>query len=264
MSDAVRREQHGQRASSSLESRLEIIVSTIQEFAQLHFDARAPLGPDGDIVDAVAAGVNFLGEELDVAYAEIERRVAERTAELERATDELRRVARHDQLTGLPNRMLFWDRLNQRLTQSERRSEDFAVLFIDLDGFKGVNDTWGHSVGDQLLVRVADRIRSRLRTGDSAARIGGDEFLVLLDEVDSAESALGIAHRLCADLEAPFDIASTKRGVSATIGVAIGPANMASADELVNAADAAMYSAKHDGPGRCALYGLALEGNAEA
>jgi diguanylate cyclase (GGDEF)-like protein len=240
--------------SPDFEARLIAIAATIQEFAQLHFGVRAPVGPDGDIVDAVAAGVNFLGDELEVSYREIEQRVADRTVELELVTDEMRQRALHDQLTGLPNRTLFWDRLTHRLRQGPRRSESYAVLFIDLDGFKVVNDSWGHATGDQLLIDVAKRISSELRTGDSAARIGGDEFLVLLDQVASAFAALDIAKRLGEVLHTPFDVGPSSHTITAAIGIAMASPSLRSADELVSAADTAMYAAKRDGPGRCHLY----------
>ena len=130
-----------------LERRLEEVVSVIQELAALRFGARATVGPAGDIVDAVAAGVNSLGEELEASYQEIERQVADRTAELAMATQELRRRALHDDLTGLANRAAFWDRLTHRVDGAGRRTTGFAVLFLDLDGFKTVNDTLGHAAG---------------------------------------------------------------------------------------------------------------------
>lgn len=179
-----------------LEARLEEVVSTIQEFAALRFDARAPIGPDGDIVDAVAGGVNYLGEELEASFGEIERRVADRTAELAMATRDLGRRALHDELTGLPNRALFWEHLSHRLELADRRPTGFAVLFLDVDDFKVVNDTLGHGAGDRLLVEVASRIRAVLRAGDAAARMGGDEFVVLLDDVATKEAALVVAERL--------------------------------------------------------------------
>jgi diguanylate cyclase (GGDEF)-like protein len=236
------------------ERRLGDIVSTIQEFAALRFRARARIGPEGDIVDAVAAGVNFLGEELEASYSEIERRVSDRTAELAIATEELRGQALHDQLTGLANRVLFWERLSHRMSTANRRPTGFAVLFVDLDAFKTVNDTLGHAAGDELLVAVAAHIRAEVREGDTAARIGGDEFLVLLDEVVSMDAALAIAHRLAEALRTPLEIGTDRRITTASIGVAIGPESFETADAMVAAADAAMYDAKRHGPGRCVVY----------
>ena len=240
---------------SELERRLEEVVSVIQEFAALRFDARATVGAAGDIVDAVAAGVNALGEELEASYQEIERRVADRTAELAIATQELGRRALRDDLTGLANRAAFWDRLDHRLKAADRRGTGLAVLFLDLDDFKTVNDTLGHAAGDQLLVDVARRITGELRAGDTAARVGGDEFLVLLDEVATGEAALAVAHRVSDRLRAPYEFGLHGYTATSSIGVAVGPDGLASSDAIVAAADAAMYDAKRSGRGLCVLYG---------
>ena len=246
--------------AQDLERRLQDVVSAIQELAALQFDARAPVGPDGDIVDAVAAGVNFLGEELDASFSEIERRVADRTAELSIATQELSRQALHDELTGLPNRALFWEHLSHRLKVVDRRQTGFAVLFLDVDDFKIVNDTLGHAAGDQLLIDVASRLRAVLRVGDTAARVGGDEFVVLFDDVATTEAALVVAERVNEALRAPYEIGAERRIATASIGVAMGPDALGTADEVVAAADAAMYDAKRRGGGRCVLYREDLHG----
>jgi diguanylate cyclase (GGDEF)-like protein len=248
------------RPDQGFEGRLQDVVSTIEEFASLQFEARALVGPDGDIVDAVAAGVNFLGEELEASFREIERRVADRTSELAIATRELSRRALHDDLTGLPNRALFWEHLSHRLETAGRRQTGFAVLFLDIDNFKVVNDTMGHAAGDQLLVEVAARLRTALRAGDTAARVGGDEFVVLLDDVSTSEAALVVADRLGQGLRAPYEIGTDRRIATASIGVAVGPQGLETADDVVAAADAAMYDAKRRGGNRCVLYREDLHG----
>jgi len=240
--------------NSTIEGRLEGIVDTIQEFAGLRFGARALIGPDGDIVDAVAAGVNFLGEELDAAFREVERRVADRTAELAIANGELTRRALHDQLTGLPNRHLFWEYLSHRLALADRRQTGFAVLFLDLDGFKAVNDSLGHAAGDHLLAGVASRLRGALRESDIAARLGGDEFAVLVDEAATVEAAAVVAQRVTEALRSPYEIEEGRCTATASVGVAIGPAGFRTADDIVVAADHAMYEAKQAGGGRYVLY----------
>ena len=239
-----------------LERRLAEVVTVIQELGALRFDARASVGTSGDIIDAVAAGVNALGEELEATYREIERRVADRTAELAIATRELSRRALRDDLTGLANRAAFWDRLGHRLALANRRTKGFAVLFLDLDAFKSVNDTFGHAAGDQLLVDVARRITGELRAGDTAGRVGGDEFLVLLDDVATAEAALNVARRVDARLRDPYEFGGHRYVVTASVGVAVspGPGGLATADAVVAAADAAMYDAKRAGGGACVLY----------
>ncbi len=245
-----------------LEQRLEDIVSTIQEFAALRFDARAPISPRGDVVDAIAGGVNFLGEELGASFDEIERRVADRTAELSIATRELARRALHDELTGLPNRALLWEHLSHRVDLAARRQTGFAVLFVDIDAFKAVNDTRGHAAGDQLLVEAASRLRAALRTGDTAARVGGDEFVVLLDDVATTDAALLVAERLARALRRPYELGGERLIATASIGVAVGPQGLGSADDIVAAADAAMYDAKRHGGDRFVLYGEAQHGRA--
>jgi diguanylate cyclase (GGDEF)-like protein len=229
-------------------------VGTIQEFAVLRFKARAQVSPLGDIVDAVAAGVNFLGEELEASYGEIERKIADRTAELEIITHELTRRTLHDELTGLANRTLFWDRLSHRMSLASRRHAGYAVIFVDLDKFKEINDALGHGIGDQLLVDAATRIRGALRAGDTAARIGGDEFLVLLDAVGSPEEATIVANRLSAALREPYVLGAGQRIVSASVGTVVSSNEFKDADAVISAADTAMYEAKQRGPGQCVLY----------
>jgi diguanylate cyclase (GGDEF)-like protein len=234
--------------------RLDAIVSAIQAFASLHFEARAPLSPSGDIVDALAAGVNFLGEELEASFNEVERRVAGRTAELAAATRELGRRALHDDLTGLPNRALLFDHLSHRLQQAGRRAEGFGLLFIDIDRFKLVNDTLGHAAGDRLLVEVAARLRTATRVGDTSARIGGDEFVVLLDDVTSAPAALTGAERVSEALCGSYELGAGPWPVVVSIGAVTGGGGLDTPDAVLAAADAAMYSAKQQGGARCVLY----------
>lgn len=250
----------GSGNAQDYERRLEEVVAVIQDLAALRFEARAHVGTAGDIVDAVAAGVNSLGEELLASYEELEQRVADRTAELAIATSELRHRATHDDLTGLANRAAFWDRLAHRLNLADRRVSGPAVLFLDLDDFKMVNDTLGHAAGDQLLVDVAQRITSQLRTADTAARVGGDEFVVLLDDVASGQAAMAVAQRISAVLAEPFVFEGHPYGTRASIGIAVGSSELATSDALVAAADAAMYDAKRRGKGACVLYDEARHG----
>jgi diguanylate cyclase (GGDEF)-like protein/PAS domain S-box-containing protein len=156
--------------------------------------------------------------------------------------------ALHDQLTGLPNRMLFMDRLEQALERCARRGKFAAVLFLDLDRFKLVNDNFGHDRGDQLLVQVAERLRSCLRRVDTIARIGGDEFTVLLEEVGSAGDASLVAERIIEAFRASFRIESQDIFVGASIGIALGaPDQGTTALGLLRSSDIAMYRAKANG-----------------
>lgn len=157
----------------------------------------------------------------------------------------------HDPLTELPNRLLFQDRLDHALALAERSGRRVGVLFLDLDGFKRVNDSLGHAAGDELLVAVADRLRRSVRAADTVARFGGDEFAVLLEELASEGDAAGAAERLLAALAEPFRVRSRSVVLTASVGVAVGAGRR---DDLVQAADLAMYRAKEGGKGRAALF----------
>jgi diguanylate cyclase (GGDEF)-like protein len=166
----------------------------------------------------------------------------------------MRHMAQHDGLTGLPNRTLFADRLEQALAGARRDRLRLAVLFIDLDGFKAVNDDLGHDAGDLLLKDVAQRLLRSVRASDSVARIGGDEFIVLLRSVDSAAAALAIGDKLCAALRRPFPLDGRPANVSASIGVALYPEHGDDAARLTRCADSAMYEAKKAGNTRSVLF----------
>jgi|tagenome__1003787_1003787.scaffolds.fasta_scaffold20981420_2 diguanylate cyclase (GGDEF)-like protein/PAS domain S-box-containing protein len=169
---------------------------------------------------------------------------------------QLQHNAFHDALTGLANRALFTDRLEHALARTDRAAAPVAVLFVDLDDFKAVNDGSGHSAGDALLVAVAERLRRVLRPGDTVARLGGDEFAVLIEEAASGE-AEAAAERVLAALADPFQSAGEQAGrarVTASIGIATGAAGQHDAAELLRHADVAMYAAKEAGKGRSAVF----------
>jgi diguanylate cyclase (GGDEF)-like protein/PAS domain S-box-containing protein len=163
--------------------------------------------------------------------------------------EQLRHRAFHDPLTQLPNRALLHDRLQHALTREGRFEDQVAVLFIDLDDFKIVNDGLGHAAGDELLVLVARRLRSCLRSADTAARLGGDEFGVLLEGVPDVDQPVAVAQRILAAFADPFSIGGLPVPLRVSIGVAIGQAQAAAADELLRDADIAMYAAKREGKG---------------
>lgn len=158
----------------------------------------------------------------------------------------LEHQAQHDPLTGLPNRALLMAHLHQALVLAQRRHGLLSLLFIDLDGFKPINDTHGHALGDQLLTAVALRMRARLRESDVLGRLGGDEFLVLL-EGTGAEDALRLGEALCHDLAQPFLIGEIKACISASIGIASYPEHATTPEVLLEASDVAMYRAKRAG-----------------
>ena len=163
---------------------------------------------------------------------------------------ELRRQALHDTLTGLPNKSLFEDRVAHALGRADRTQGEVAVLFLDLDNFKLVNDSLGHNAGDELLVAVAARLLSVLKSGDTVARFGGDEFVVLIEGNDVGTAAERVSDRLQAALKAPFEIGGEVVPLHASIGIAVGRARACSPSQLLRDADLAMYVAKRNGRGR--------------
>jgi diguanylate cyclase (GGDEF)-like protein/PAS domain S-box-containing protein len=167
---------------------------------------------------------------------------------------ELRHQAVHDSLTGLPNRILFRDRVEHALLRAARHDRIAAVLFIDLDHFKVVNDSLGHQVGDRLLVEVAARIKSCLRAEDTAARLGGDEFTVLLEEIGGEADAALLAERILRRLGQPYVLEARETFVNASIGIVLSAGPQETADEMLRRADVAMYQAKAAGRGRYMLF----------
>ncbi len=172
------------------------------------------------------------------------------------AEERLLHDAFHDPLTGLPNRALFMDRLGMAIVHAKRRlSYTFAVLFIDLDRFKNVNDSLGHSVGDELLVAVARRLESCLRPGDTVARLGGDEFTILLDEVADVDHAIQIAQRLHHEMARPFQVQGHKVFVTLSLGITLGAGgDYERPEDVLRDADTAMYGAKGSGKARDAIF----------
>jgi diguanylate cyclase (GGDEF)-like protein len=157
--------------------------------------------------------------------------------------------ARHDGLTGLANRALFRDRVDLALARTRHAPGQVAVLFVDLDGFKTVNDSLGHAAGDELLVEAAGRLAGCVRPGDTAARLGGDEFAVVLDGVPEPAVATQVAHRVLAALDEPFDLGAASVTCGATLGIAATSGPLDQADTLLHNADRAMYAAKRIGKG---------------
>lgn len=216
-------------------------------------------------IDAAASNVAGLGQELgeqlakresaERALAEVnatlEERIEQRTQALEAEVrhsreleGELRRMAEYDPLTGLPNRRLFEDRLQQAAARTMRTGNPIAVLFIDLDKFKPVNDRWGHESGDELLAAVAGRLRECVRAADTVARFGGDEFCALLVDVGDRDAIERVARKMLSRVAAPFDLEKGEVRISASIGAAIYPQGERRWEDLLHTADSAMYEAK--------------------
>jgi diguanylate cyclase (GGDEF)-like protein/PAS domain S-box-containing protein len=211
------------------------------------------------------------GREIQVEIASHELEFAGRPAIHPLALDvteqlalqaELKHAAFHDTLTGLANRALFHDRVDHALDVSQRHDHRVAVLFVDLDGFKTVNDGLGHAAGDALLVGVAERFTGCLRPGDTIARLGGDEFGLLLEDVGEPSVAVSIAQRMLDALAEAFDVAGNETFVSASIGIRVSDASATSAGTLLRDADAAMYAAKAAGKGRYRLFETAMHQSA--
>jgi diguanylate cyclase (GGDEF)-like protein len=218
-----------------------------RQLRRLGLSIETPPGPDG--------WVKLLGQ-VSAAYkeAEADRYTLERSIEV--SSDEMRALhdvlsqqARHDALTGLPNRAALGELLRNALEHRRPAHLDVAVLFLDLDGFKLVNDSLGHSAGDELLVRAAERIRDATRDGDAVARLGGDEFVVVCRGVEGVDAVVAIAERIGAQLERPFRLNGQDAVISASIGIAIAAPGETSADDVLRKADMAMYAAKAGG--RC-------------
>jgi len=209
--------------------------------------------------EAVESKVQEASDKLEVVNAALGHEVLDRhaledqLAEAREKEGAARHAAFHDPLTGLPNRALFDDRLAQGMAQAKRHGLSLAVLFLDLDAFKAINDTLGHDAGDRVLLTIASRLKENVRGDDTVSRHGGDEFLyVLMGSGGEREIAL-IARKLVKAIEVPCEIRLGDRTVSpsvrASIGIAIYPANGTTAEELVRNADAAMYRAKRERSG---------------
>ncbi len=186
-------------------------------------------------------------QSLEASRAALERAVAERTVELEEAKARAQHLADHDALTGLPNRRLLEDRLTQALALSQRNNKQTAVMFVDLDRFKPINDTLGHAVGDRLLKEISNRLVNQLRVGDTVCRIGGDEFIVVLPELKRAGDVAQVAQKVIDQLSQPVRVDERELVVSCSVGIAVFPDDGRDAETLIRNADAAMYHAKELG-----------------
>jgi diguanylate cyclase (GGDEF)-like protein len=168
-------------------------------------------------------------------------------------------LATHDPLTGLPNRRLLYDRLDQAIARSKRDRSMLAVMFIDLDKFKQVNDTLGHPVGDELIRAVAERLRGCLRASDTVARLGGDEFVVIAGDLHRVEEAIQVARHVLDAMNRPFHVAGHELHTGCSIGLSLYPDDGEDPETLLGRADVALYHAKEDGRGRCRSYSPAMQ-----
>ena len=189
------------------------------------------------------------------------RRLREQIARFNESQAHLAYLAKHDVLTGLPNRALGRDRIEQALAQAVRRKKTLAMLFVDLDSFKAVNDSLGHNIGDDFLREVALRLQQAVRKSDVVARHGGDEFLVGLVDIASADDASNVAQAILASLARPFLVKDTELACTASIGIAMHPQDGADYDMLLRQADIAMYAAKESGRNAWRFFDAAMQAN---
>jgi diguanylate cyclase (GGDEF)-like protein len=226
--------------------------------AQVIRELVAPVLRDEKVVAILGVGnkpVDYTQEDVDiVAYlADVTWQIVEQ----KRAEETITRMAYHDPLTGLPNRMLFNDRLNLAMPSARRRQERLALMMMDLDGFKEVNDTLGHEVGDRLLQLVAERLTSLVRESDTVARIGGDEFSLLLPGVADIEDAATAADKIVRGFDRAFVLDGHELRVTTSVGIALYPEDGEDAGSLMRHADRAMYEAKRAGKGTYQRYAAA-------
>lgn len=232
------RELYGRKPISDMMDAKPVVVpvsESIDDLARIIIDAGMQYMYDGFILTERSAYAG-MGTGHDLLNAITERKQAH-----------LYQLAHYDQLTGLPNRLLLLDRLTHACSQALRRETLVALLFIDLDRFKLVNDTHGHIVGDLLLKEIAVRLKSCLRKNDSVGRLGGDEFTVILEDIPRAEVAMRVANKILQTLSRPTKIERHELFVSASVGIAIFPFGDDTGETLIKKADAAMYSAKQRG-----------------
>ena len=226
------------------------IATALSRAAQLSNQARPELAPtEVGRKDEIGTLVSSFARML----ATIEQQSQE-INEFPRRLDQLVREAFRDALTGLPNRALFMDRLSHALTRAERCGSNLAVLFLDLDRFKILNETLGQEVGDRLLREVAERITTCLRPEDTVARLGGDEFGLLLEDTVELAAATAVAERVSAEIQRPFVVDGRDILISASIGIALTRGGSMQSDEVLHNADLAMYQAKAEGRARYELY----------
>ena len=206
--------------------------------------------------------------ELEHNKQDLEKKVKERTRELveinmslekvidkkEQAEQDLQYLAYHDELTGLPNKNLLVDRINQSIKTASRDKQKIAILFLDLDRFKTINDSLGHTIGDTLLKEVSERLHRTLRSHDTISRNGGDEFVVVLERLKNSNEAIHVAKKVINCLTDPFDIQSHKVHIGASVGISIYPTDGDTSLILLRNADTAMYRAKQSGGNQLQFY----------
>jgi len=198
--------------------------------------------------------IHNTNRELEISNQNLEDRVDQRTNQLQSANDQLKEIAYYDTLTGLANRSLLVEQLRLVITQAKRDQNKAAILFIDLDDFKPVNDSYGHTIGDIVLKEVALRLQELTRESDLASRFGGDEFILVLSTIHEDVHAVMFAQKLITSLANPFSVNGTSINLGASVGISYYPGDGDTVSDLLDAADLAMYEAKHAGKNQFKVY----------
>ncbi|MFP5312858.1 MAG: putative bifunctional diguanylate cyclase/phosphodiesterase [Actinomycetes bacterium] len=241
--------------------RLSQLLEGIVRLASGDLTSRIEVSPARDELDAIIMGTNLLAEDLQIIYDELEQRVQVRTQLLHEAHLEMQKMAMQDPLTGLANRSALLEALRTALETTpgmdgRPQEEGPAILLLDLDAFKSINDSLGHTAGDQVLVTVGQRLRSAVRTSDVVARLGGDEFAIVMPSA-SADQAARVAHRVLAALNEPIELPGRSVRCGASIGLSVGSPNQSPEDMLMEA-DVAMYASKAEGQNKLHRFEPAL------
>ncbi|HVK99535.1 MAG TPA: EAL domain-containing protein [Dongiaceae bacterium] len=214
---------------------LQMMVRAVQRFSKGHVMGELPVRSTDEI------GL------LARAFSDMEGMLREHLDSLHEKEVHLHHIAQHDHLTNLPNRLLLFDRLQQVIVKSHRSPQPVAVIFIDLDRFKDINDSLGHAVGDELIRQVSRRLRSLVRDEDTVARLGGDEFIVVLEQIQDPGAVVMVAQKLLAQLQNPLRVGERDLYVTASLGISLFPQDGSDPETLVRNADAAMYRSKAEG-----------------
>jgi diguanylate cyclase (GGDEF)-like protein len=226
--------------------RVKHLTQEVVDFSEKSLGIQALHNRQGDELEILNNQFQHLSEEIINTREDLQ--------EESRAKEEMKHMAYHDPLTRLPNRILLLDRLSQAITLARREQQKIAVLFLDLDGFKEINDSRGHEAGDAVLREVAGRLTACVRHSDTVSRLGGDEFTLILQEIKDYEAVLPIADKILSALAQPIRFQNSINRITASIGIALFPDDSSQAHELLKRADAAMYHAKHQGKNSYARY----------
>jgi diguanylate cyclase (GGDEF)-like protein len=229
------------------------LTQVTRQLASGNRSARAPRGGAAEI-DALAQSINAMVDQVVAAETELRAHHAELEKHVEERTQQLHHLAHHDPLTQLPNRRQLSTRLAGALNRASSTNQQLALLFVDLDNFKSINDTLGHNFGDRVLQLVAERLRTAAGPRSLLARLGGDEFTVLIEDVKSHEEVMERANEIVVALQQPLSIKGRVLSTSASVGASLYPEHASDADSLLRAADVALFRAKELGRNRCALY----------